>query len=211
MAYTLEQIKSDLLSLDVRQFYLKYIVRSDNWYFENVLGFQQEQLIKLSDDFRLIISESLGISFNNVLIVGSSKTGYSFSPGEKRFAPFCVNGTDRPISDIDIAIISPDLYHKFWKLFRQNYTLQNKAKYPKIYTEIYRGFINEKRIISIEGCRKEWTDISTKSKKRIAETFFVQHKINYRIYRSWEDFEEYNLSGIQKLKGELLEETHGTV
>lgn len=211
MAYSLEEIKHDLLTNDIRQIYLKYIVRSENWYFENVLGCSPGDLIKMSDDFRLIISESLGISFNNVLIVGSSKTGYSFSPGDKRLSPFCVTGEERPVSDIDVAIISPDLYLKFWKLFRQNYTLQNKSKYKPIYTEIYRGFINEKRIVEIDGCRKEWLGVATTSKKRIAEAFFVQHTINYRIYRSWEDFEEYNLSGIQKLKDKLLEENHGII
>jgi len=119
MSYSLEEIKQDLLTNDIRQIYLKYIVRSENWYFENVLGCNQEQLIKMSDDFRLIISESLGISFNNVLIVGSSKTGYSFSPEGKRLAPFSVSGEERPISDIDVAIISSELYLKFWKLFRK--------------------------------------------------------------------------------------------
>lgn len=211
MSYSLEEIKQDLLTNDIRQIYLKYIVRSENWYFENVLGCTQEQLIKMSDDFRLIISESLGISFNNVLIVGSSKTGYSFSPEGKRLAPFSVSGEERPISDIDVAIISSELYLKFWKLFRENYTLQNKSKYKPLYIEIYRGFINEKRIIDIDGCRKAWLEVATVSKRRIAETFFVKHTINYRIYRSWEDFEEYNLSGIQKLKDKLLEECNGAI
>lgn len=177
MTYSLDEIKRDFLTADIRQIYLKYIVRSENWYFENVLGCQQDQLIKMSDDFRLIVSESLGISFNNVLIVGSSKTGFSFSPGDKCLAPFSVSGEERPESDIDVAIISPELYLKFWMLFRKNYTLKNKAKYPPIYTEIYRGFINEKRISDIAGCRKEWVEISSTSKRKIAETFLLNTRL----------------------------------
>ena len=47
MTYSLDEIKRDFLTADIRQIYLKYIVRSENWYFENVLGCQQDQLIKI--------------------------------------------------------------------------------------------------------------------------------------------------------------------
>ncbi len=211
MAYTLEEIKKDLLELDERQFYLKYIVRSENWYFENVLNCPADQLIQMSDDFRMIVSETLGISFNSVLIVGSSKTGYSLSPKEKTFAPFSVSGEDRKISDIDVAIISSELFNKYWQLFRKSYTKRQGTKYQKIYPEIYRGFINEGRITDIPGCRAEWRATVADSKRKLSEKFFTKHAVSYRIYRSWEDFEEYNLKGIQDLKEVVMEECHGAV
>ena len=51
MSFTLEQIKQDLIDYDSKQFYMKHIVRSDNWYFENVLNIPPEEIIKASDDF----------------------------------------------------------------------------------------------------------------------------------------------------------------
>jgi len=200
MAYTLEQIKSDLLCLDERQFYLKYIVRSENWYFEKVLNCPPEELSRMSDDFRLVVSEALGISFNSVLIVGSSKTGYSLSPSDKYLQPFSTTGVDRKMSDIDVAIISEGLFHKFWKMFRDVYSQEISGLYRGLYTEIYRGFINEKYLMDIDGCRREWLEISSDSKRKLADKFFMKHEVTYRIYRSWEDFEEYNLKGVQKLR-----------
>lgn len=201
MSYSLDQIKEDVLKMDCRQFYLQHIVRSDNWYFENILNYPVSENQKISDDFRMTISESMGISFNSIMIVGSGKVGYSLSPTEKMFAPFCVDASGgRKISDIDVAIISYDLFEDFWKLFRASYSSKYSSTYKNLYNEIYRGYINEKNIINIAPCRREWNSISAESKKLLSEKLFIKHEITYRIYRSWEDFEEYNLKNISKLK-----------
>ena len=206
MSYTLEQMKADLVSLDERQFYLKHIVRSDNWYFENVLNCSKEELAKVSDDFRMTISESLGISFNSIMLVGSGKIGYSLSPTDKLFSPFCVDGDARKASDLDVAIISSDLFHKFWWLFRKSYASKYNSWYKNyIYNGIYRGYINEKWIDAVDGCRREWSEVSAASKRKLTDKLFIQHEITYRIYRSWEDFEEYNLKNIAKIKRCILE------
>lgn len=206
MSYTLEQMKADLASLDERQFYLKHIVRSDNWYFENVLNCPKEDLAKVSDDFRMTISESLGISFNSIMLVGSGKIGYSLSPTDKLFSPFCVDGAARKASDLDVAIISSDLFHKFWWLFRKSYASKYNLWYKNyIYNGIYRGYINEKWIDAVDGCRREWSEVSAASKRKLTDKLFIQHEVTYRIYRSWEDFEEYNLKNIAKIKHGMLE------
>lgn len=47
-------------------------------------------------------------------------------------------------------------------------------------------------------------------KKILSDKLFIQHEITYRIYRNWEDFEEYNLKNIGKLKTKISEASHGT-
>lgn len=211
MSYSLDTIKRDIQNLNCRQFYLQHIVRSDNWYFENILQHSSAEISKISDDFRMTISESMGVSFNSIMIVGSGKVGYSLSPTNKMFAPFCEKeGSGRKVSDIDVAIISSELYLKFWSLFRKSYASKYNSIYQKVYTEVYRGYINEKNILEVDGCRKEWLHISAESKKILADKLFIRHEITYRIYRSWEDFEEYNLKNIEKLKIKMMEEKHGT-
>lgn len=206
MSCTIEEIKADLKSMDERQFYLRYIVRSDNWYFENVLNCPKAELARVSDDFRMTISETLGISFNSIMLVGSGKIGYSLSPTEKLFLPFCVDGGARDISDLDVAIISSDLFHKFWWLFRKSYSSKYSYWYKKfIYNAIYRGYINEKWIDIVDGCRREWAEISAASKRKLTDKLFIRHEATYRIYRSWEDFEEYNLKNIAKIKKNMVE------
>lgn len=206
MSCAIEKIKADLESMDERQFYLKHIVRSDNWYFENVLNCPKAELAKISDDFRMTISEALGISFNSIMLVGSGKIGYSLSPTDKLFLPFCVDGVARKASDLDVAIISSELFHKFWRLFRKSYSSKYNYWYKTyIYNAIYRGYINEKWIHVVDACRREWAEISASSKRKLTEKLFIQHEVTYRIYRSWEDFEEYNLINIAKIKKDIVE------
>lgn len=218
MSYSIETIKEDLTRLNDRDFYLKYIVRSENWYFENVLGHSSQDTVKISDDFRMTVSEELGISFNSIMIVGSSKIGFSLSPN-KLFLPFSVDGSTRKISDIDVAIISVDIFEQFWDLFRDSYSSKYSSLYrgnekdSGIYCEIYRGYINEKKIQSIDECRRVWTELCGESKKKLSENLYIRNEVTYRIYRSWEDFEEYNLKNIAKIKESMqyTEARYGTV
>ncbi len=212
MIYTLDEIKKDLRELPEKQFYTKHIIRSDNWYFESYMKKNQDEVLHMIDDYRLIISEEFGISFNSVLMVGSGKLGYSMSPPDsehpeksKTFLPFNDDETIRKISDLDIAIISNELFHKYWKAFRNSFKTRYKNTYLHVYNELYRGYINERNIMEVDGCRREWNEKAALSKKRLHSDLFLQHDISYRIYRNWEDFEEYNIQNIKKLKqGEVL-------
>ena len=160
----------------------------------------------------MTISESMGISFNSIMIVGSGKIGYSLSPTDKLFLPFSVDGTTREnhtMSDIDVAIISSDLFDRYWKLFRKSYCVQTSLFYKSVYNEIYRGYINEKRILPIDGCRKDWISLASESKRLLVDKLFIKHEVTYRIYRSWEDFEEYNLKNIEKIRNICQEAQNG--
>ncbi|MCL2571595.1 MAG: hypothetical protein FWE11_04250 [Defluviitaleaceae bacterium] len=198
MTYTIDKIKEDAAELSSNEFYMKHILRSDNWYFEKLLGKNKEDSMRITDDFKTIVSQSLDISFNNIAIVGSSKTGCSLAPTKKLFR--CFNEE----SDIDIAIVSDSLFHRFWKLFRDSYSETYKRTYNFIKHGIYRGYINEKNLDSVDGCRKEWDERAIESKKLLKSKLFVKHEITYRLYRSWEDFEEYHIQSIDEIKrGEI--------
>ncbi len=208
MAYTLEDIKNDIVLLNPKEFYIKHILRSDNWYFETMLGVGKEDIIRITDDFKQIVSQSLGISFNNIAMVGSGKLGYSLSPRsarqDKLFMCFSNDSRVRPESDIDIAIVSNQLFQTYWDLFRCSYSEVNKHLYRYISREIYRGYINEKNLLEIDGCRKYWNPISSSSKKLLHSDLYIKHEISYRLYRSWEDFEEYNIQSLEEIKrGEI--------
>jgi len=202
VSYTLEEIKEDLLKIDVNQFYMKHIVRTENWYFENILNIPRENIVSAVDDFKIIVSDALGVSYNSVMMVGSGKTGYSFSP-TKKLKKFTLDPIGEEKSDIDIAIISDPIFNRFWELFRKEYCITNKRFYPNISRGIYRGFINASNINKIEGCRIQWQDISNKASRKLKQAMYFKHDISYRLYRSWEDFEEYNLSSLNELKMEV--------
>ena len=202
MSYTIDEIKDDLISYDTKQFYMKHLVRSDNWYFENVLSIPQNKIITAVDDFKIIVSEAMGISYNSIMMVGSGKTGYSLSP-KKCLKKFTVEPIDENKSDIDIAIISLPIFDRLWRDFRKAYDITNKRYYSFISREIYRGYINDRNINLIEPCRLFWKDISIEATKKLKQKMYFKHEISYRVYRSWEDFEEYNLESLTLLKEEV--------
>lgn len=204
MAYSLEEIKRDLYSLDVKQFYMKHIVRTENWYFENILNIPPNELVSAVDDFRIIVSSSLGVSYNSVMMVGSGKTGFSLSP-KKRFKAFNISPDAKDKSDIDIAIISQPIFDRLWKLFRDSYSVTNEYTYKFISREVYRGYINERNINGIDETRKVWKETSALANRNLQQKMYFKHDISYRIYRSWEDFEEYNIFSIKDLKREVCE------
>lgn len=213
MIYTLDEIMHDLSEMTEKQFYTKHIVRSDNWYIESYLGKTPDEIIKIMDDYRLIISENMGVSFNSVMMVGSGKLGFSLSPpnsakpdASKMFLPFNDDEKVRKVSDLDIAIISNDIFQAYWKLFRKSFKMKYTSTYLHLYQELYRGYINERNILEVDECRKEWNKTAAISKKIIHEQLYFKHDITYRIYRSWEDFEDYNIQNINKLKRSIKSE-----
>lgn len=202
MSYTIDEIKTDLSVLTAEQFYTKYIVCSENWYLENILKFPTTDRAYVLEEYRLIISNHLNISINSILMVGSGKIGYSLSPIEKKkFKPFNMDEKIRNISDLDIAIISPELFNTFWRSIRCSYKQIYKDLYEKhIFREIYRGYINERNLEEIDGCRKIWIDLVKGAKKKLMEEFYIKNEITFRLYNSWEDFQDYNIQNINKLK-----------
>ncbi|MBY0011627.1 hypothetical protein [Paenibacillus typhae] len=203
MNYSLEEIKLDLERLDVRNFYMKYIVKSYNWYFSEILEIPEKDLLNTIDEFKDIVSSNIGVSFNNVMMVGSSKVGYSLSP-KKNFKAFELNTDSKSKSDIDVAIISQDLFKSFWDLYRKSYNIKFQRAYTYISREIYRGYINERNLKEIDACRKEWQNLSNRSNKLLRSKLYLKHDITYRIYRSWEDFEEYNLDSLKRVKDKVI-------
>ena len=201
MACNLEILQSDLRNLSPREFYIKHLRRTEVWYFEKILQIPPEQRASFFDDFKLIISDSLKIDISNIALVGSAKIGYSLSP-TKLFSEFNNDSSIRKVSDIDVAIISPDLFDNYWNLLRNSYRPIYQSHYSaeNIPTNIYRGFINEKFLQEIEGCRKKWKNFSDISKKLLHANLYIQHEVTYRLYRDWKDLEDYQVSSIYKIK-----------
>lgn len=197
---TQEALRSDLLTLDPYAFYLKHIVKSRNWYFSDYLCFPADEIVDRMDYFKEIVSSQLNISFHSLQIVGSAKTGYSISPN-KLLRPFHNEVPGTPPSDIDIAVISDKLFHHFWAESREVRGLWYKRAFFIHLTEsIYRGYINEKDLIEIPGPDKEWENLVRPINVKLQDSLGFVHPITYRVYRSWDDLQDYQISGIAKVK-----------
>lgn len=197
-----DMLRKDLILLSPEEFYVKHILKSHNWYFSEYLKIPKDQLIDKMDAFKEIISKKFGISFHNVQIVGSAKVGYSLSPS-KLFVPFQPDQ-----SDIDIAIVSEKLYSHFWESFRKlqgRFAVYNTNHYIYIAKSIYRGFINEKDLKCFPEIKKDWISKSSPANLILQDKMNFEQEITYRIYRSWDDLEEYQLSSITTARKRILE------
>ena len=195
-------ITDDLIQLEPKEFYLKHILKSHNWYFSNYLHISNDVIIDSIDSFKEIVSENFDISFHSVQLVGSAKLGYSLSPN-KLFKPF-----NPESSDIDIAVISDKLYLYFWDRFRKlkgRYAVYNTKFYEKIAKSIYRGFINEDDITQFSELNTEWKKKSNPVNILLQDKMNFEQEITYRIYRSWEDLEDYQLYSITNARKRSLE------
>lgn len=199
------ELKADLLSLSPEVFYLKHIVKSHNWYFSDYLHIPQDEIVDKMDYFKEIVSSELQINFHSLQIVGSAKTGYSLSPN-KLFRPFHDEVPDEPSSDIDIAIISEKLFQLFWSKLREIKGIWYNQKYYNHLTEsIFRGYINDKDLLKIDGTCKMWEDMTRPINVSLQDNLGFVHPITYRLYRSWDDLEEYQIIGISKARRSLEE------
>lgn len=200
-----EILRTDLQSLEPKDFYMKHIVKSHNWYFSEYLHVPQDEIVDKMDCFKEIVSSKFGVNFHNVQIVGSAKMGYSLSPS-KLLHPFHDEVPGKPSSDIDIAIISEHLYQRFWSELREIKGLwHNKYYYNQLTESIFRGYINEGALQKIKGINEEWDDLVRPINVLLQDELGFVHPITYRLYRSWEDLEEYQLIAITKAKIALEE------
>lgn len=201
-----ETIKNDLLLLDVNRFYLKYIIKSHNWYFSEYLKVPDAELIDKMDLFKEIVTQNFHVSFHSVQIVGSAKMGVSLSP-KKLLKPFHSESSDEKSSDIDIAIVSEKLFNLFWdKLRHSKEKIYYKRNYNNIANSIYRGYINDKDLDKINDIKQYLRELTNPATFRLQDEIGFVHPISYRVYRSWEDLEDYQLIGINKAKVKLEEQ-----
>ena len=57
--------------------------------------------------------------------------------------------------------------------------------------------------MEIQPIRTEWLSVVAPINKLLQDELMIVHPITYRIYRSWEDLEEYQIKGIEKTKKNL--------
>ncbi len=203
MPIDLDLLKKDLTTMSVEDFYVKYILKSKNWYFTECCHLEGVELIDKIDLFREIVSNSFNVSFYSVKMVGSAKVGFSLSP-KKDFKSFGAGDMLGNYSDIDIAIVSDQLYNDYWQNFRdscnQNYNFPSPRLFERVSSSIYKGFINDKDIREIPEMRKKWDEKADAATANLQRRLLITHPITYRLYRNWNDLQEYQLNGIRALK-----------
>lgn len=193
---TKETLIENLKSKKELEIYYDYLLGQDVWYFQNQGAHYSEKY----DEFKKFISRKLNVPFNNISIVGSAKTKFSFSP-TKDFSEFH-NG-----SDFDLIIVSNKIFEKMWSAFREVSYNAHLKNYQHISSNIFSHFVSIKE--DDPNYKHEflvsWQQKIFEFKTELQLNFEITHDINYRIYYDWEAVQDYHLRGIRKLKGKIDE------
>lgn len=173
--------KTDLLQSPIENIFRKYIVDDECYILDKTKQVELKSTIK----------DKYDIQYNNIIIVGSGKLGFSIKPS-KRFVPF---GDE---SDIDIAIISPVLFEKYWqrvlKYIEDNSFYENYPKFCKKLSQ--NGWIRPDYLPSID-LKNEWFDYFTaltESQK------YGSYSITAGLYYNYWCLENYQLSCIKQCR-----------
>jgi len=191
------ELKKFIGSNNETEIYYRYLIGQDVWYFQRNGG----EFSAGYDEFKKFISLKLGIPFNNISIVGSAKTRYSFSPS-KNFKEF------NDDSDFDLIIVSNDMYRKIWSAYREISQQTYLTGYNLKCANIFNGFVSIRDSDSTYGNEilQDWQRKVRTFKTDLQLKFGIQHEINYRIYSDWESVQDYHVRGIAKLKRETNNE-----
>lgn len=191
-----QEVVNFILENSELDIYYQYLIGQKVWYFQNFSDNSETSY----DEFKKFISRKLDVPFNNISIVGSAKTKFSFSPTKN----FKVFGGD---SDFDLIIVSNKMFHNIWNAYREVALERHLAGYQYKCSNVFNGFVSLKDTDPTYGksVLEEWQRKVLTFKAELQLKFKIQHEVNYRIYSDWESVQDYHMRGISKLKGGLNE------
>ncbi|MBY6346139.1 hypothetical protein E5C31_09230 [Providencia rettgeri] len=154
--------------------------------------------------FRKKIAEKFSISFHEVFITGSAKLGFS---------PFKKKNFDLD-SDIDVALISSDLYdrimsyiHDYQMELRQNRkatTIRELQRYHKFLEYSAIGWMRPDLLptsFRVTELKKDWFDFFDSISNGKSEV--GNYKVTAGAFKSYNHLEKYVLSGLKSIRANL--------
>ena len=172
--------KRDLTTLNSTQMIQKYI------YSGLCSEIPDDKLFLLKAE----VSEFFGVNFNDVILVGSAKLGFSIAP-KKTYNKF------NDGSDIDIAIVSSKLFQEIWEtasLYAKTGAFWENKK--TFFEYVSHGWMrpdklpNEKTFEMTKNWWEFFEQISSSQK-------YGPYKIRCGLYQSWFFLEEYQKKAIE--------------
>lgn len=186
-----DEVLRDLRSMSAEQFVSRRVLDRTPFAFDTL------------DSFRSWISTfsaTLGVSNNNIALVGSGAVGISLNP-DKNYRDFDTR------SDMDVAVISQRHFDEAWLFLRNNHHRRYRLTSPKqrlIWEShetrmIYWGALEADRLLPLLPFGRVWVPAST-----AASTDAIGNRdVKFRIYRDAAALRLYHEKGVRFLQREL--------
>lgn len=137
-------------------------------------------------DFLKRIADHFKVHWTSVVIVGSSKLGFTLKPDE-RYRAF-----DVETSDVDVAIVSPDLFMRVWDDVFHKKGNSYWAKRDSFASYLFRGWLRPDFFAPVRAkLTDDWWEFFRSLKKD------APFGISGAIYRDWHFLESYQLKTIR--------------
>lgn len=155
-------------------------------------------------DFRKRIAEKFSVNFHEVFITGSAKLGFS---------PFKGKTFDYE-SDVDVAIVSSDLYERIMLTIHE-YQMQLRENRKAVsYNELknYHKFLEYGAIgwmrpdllptsFRVKELKRDWFDFFDSLSHGKSEV--GNYKVTAGVFKTYKHLEKYTLSGLRSLKTKI--------
>ena len=134
----------------------------------------------------------------DIVLVGSGAVGCSLNP-EKNYSKFSLK------SDIDVAIVSPELFEEGWRYMRENQAqfttrdMKYALKQHKTHF-IFHGVIDTRDILPALPFGKHWLS-ARESMLEFPPT--DTRTLNFRLYKDSKGLREYHTRNVTNLKAAL--------
>tara|TARA_B100000965_G_scaffold403654_1_gene432357 strand:+ start:814 stop:1371 length:558 start_codon:yes stop_codon:yes gene_type:complete len=142
----------------------------------------------------------------DIVIVGSGAVGFSMSP-LKLGRPFRESSRNRP-SDIDLALVAPDLFAECWECFREferrRRLRMDYADKRRMREHVYFGHVTDKTLPRDTSPSRSILQIRSAAGR---QTELRGHPVNIRVYRNRTDLRDYQLQSLRSLRRALREAT----
>jgi hypothetical protein len=154
--------------------------------------------------WRHLVATELCVDPMAVQLVGSARLGYSMSP-KKNFRKFHEG------SDLDIAVISPELFDKAWgelrEIIEDELLSRNKTYLRKL---VFEECIALDMVLPRLSFGEQWS----LSRDRFIQDLgsaFRNCEVNYRLYRNHRSLRRYQVKSVSIARDRAIEEgvNHG--
>lgn len=149
--------------------------------------------------WRHLVAAELDVDPMAVQLVGSARLGYSMNP-RKNFRKF--HGG----SDLDIAVISPELFDKAWgelrEIIEDAFSSRNKNYLRKL---VFEECIALDIVLPRLSFGEQWS----RSRDLFVQDLggsFNNREINYRIYRNHKSLRNYQVKSVKLARDRAIEE-----
>ena len=164
------------------------------------------------DMFRNELASDLGVSQNDIRVVGSGRFGFSTRP-DRNLAGF------RDRSDIDVVVVNSNTFDELWfSLLHAAYPRGSAAGtlggwLKKRRSEVYTGWITPlgihidheifgEKASPVLNLRTRWFNALKKASRHPPRR---HEKVNGRLYRTWRHAELYHLNCLAELRKSLFQ------